>query len=85
MGVPAEIDTVRFGEEHLLFQTDLELLIHKDPHFALALAFKLVPKAVPRLYEAFTESRSSYIKACHRLHEQIGHECTETAACPIGH
>lgn len=77
VGIPLEVDALRFEERHL------QLPIEEDPRFALA--FKLAPKRLRCQYEEFIEDRSTYIKSCHKLYEQIEHECTERTGLPVGH
>jgi hypothetical protein len=83
VGVPGEVDAVRFEEEHLRFGIDLRLAIEKDAHYVTAL--KLTPKRTRHLYEKFVEGRLAYIKTCHELYERIEQECAETTGLPIGH
>jgi len=74
--VPTEVDAIRFDEE------DLRLRAEKDSLFLLA--FKLLPKRVQLQYGVYIEARSVYVKACHKLHEQVEAECVERTGLPVG-
>lgn len=83
VGVPTEVDAVRFEEEHLRFGIDLRLPAEKEAYFAPA--FKLAPKSVRQQHEEFIEARLAYIKGCHKLYEQIEQLCVERAGLQVGH
>jgi len=75
VGLPTEVDAIRFEE-------DSPLQAEQDAYFALA--FKLTSKKLQRQYNEFMKARSTYIAACHKLYNQIEHECEDGTGLSVG-
>ena len=75
VGLPTEVDAVRFEE-------DLPLQVEQDACFPLA--FKLVSKGLQRQYNEFIRARSAYIASCHALYDKIKNECEDRTRLPVG-